>query len=306
MALHELRSVTIGVPDPSVMVPFYVAFGLTAHDDGGLSTIDGGRQLFFEPAPTRRLVEYVVGVDTDDDLARVRSRLVDAGHAPHDDDGRLSAVEPITGVRVVLTIAPRRERATIAAAIYNGPGRTERVGQRSPAVLRTDVVRPRRLGHAVLTTTDFAATSQFFTDLLGFAISDYIGDVGIFLRCSSDHHNLLLLAAPAVYLHHTAWEVDDIDDIGRGAQAMLDGHPERHIWGLGRHHAGSNFFWYLRDPAGNFCEYYADLDTIPEAADWTPEAHPGQLGLYNWGPVPPPTFLHPDDLDRLVAAQHVG
>jgi hypothetical protein len=32
---------------------------------------------------------------------------------------------------------------------------------------------------------------------------------------------------------------------------MLTDHPERHIWGLGRHHAGSNFFWYHKDPAGN-------------------------------------------------------
>jgi hypothetical protein len=29
---------------------------------------------------------------------------------------------------------------------------------------------------------------------------------------------------------------------------MLEGHPERHVWGLGRHHIGSNFFWYLKDP----------------------------------------------------------
>ncbi len=153
----------------------------------------------------------------------------------------------------------------------------------------------------MLTTTDFQATSAFFTDLIGFKASDYIGDVGVFLRCSTDHHNLLILSAPAVYLHHTAWQVDDIDDIGRAASALLEGHPERHVWGLGRHHAGSNFFWYLRDPAGNYCEYYADLDEIPEDMDWLAESHAGSKGLYNWGPPPPPSFLEPDDLTELVA-----
>lgn len=126
-------------------------------------------------------------------------------------------------------------------------------------------------------------------------MSDRIGDVGVFLRCSTDHHNLLLLRARTVYVHHTAWEVADVDEVGRGASAMLAGHPERHVWGLGRHHAGANYFWYLVDPAGNYSEYYSDLDVIPEGAAWTPESHEGQRGLYNWGPPPPPTFLAPVD-----------
>ena len=47
---------------------------------------------------------------------------------------------------------------------------------------------------------------------------------------------------------------------------MLAADPDRHVWGLGRHHIGSNFFWYLKDPAGNFTEYYADLDCIVDDA----------------------------------------
>src|SRR5438270_12224683 len=66
------------------------------------------------------------------------------------------------------------------------------------------------------------------------------------MRCSTDHHNVLVLQAPVAFLHHTSWQVDHIDEVGRGASAMLQDHPERHIWGLGRHHAGSNFFWYLK------------------------------------------------------------
>jgi catechol 2,3-dioxygenase-like lactoylglutathione lyase family enzyme len=304
MALHQLRSVTIGVPDPAPVADYYVDFGL---ERNGLafSTLDGGRQLYLEPRPTRRLVEIAVGVDDSDDLSRVQRNLVAAGHHADIADGRLVAVEPSTGVRAVLEVAPRLVQPPQSAVVYNGPGRIERSDARAPGVLRTGRVRPRKLGHAVLTTTNFAATKSFFSDLIGFKTSDYIGEVGVFLRCSTDHHNLLVLAAPATYLHHTAWQVDDIDEVGRGAAAMLETDPARHIWGLGRHHAGSNFFWYLRDPAGNYSEYYADLDNIAEDAAWTPESHAGHLGLYNWGPPPPPSFLHPEDLAELMMGEPV-
>ena len=112
------------------------------------------------------------------------------------------------------------------------------------------------------------------------------------------------MAAPVAFLYHTSWQVDDIDDIGRGATAMVEDHPERHVWGLGRHHAGSNFFWYLKDPAGNFSEYYSDMDCIPEDESWRPEVWDGAKGLFNWGPPPPPSFLHPDDLAELMTGQH--
>src|SRR5438132_236850 len=74
--------------------------------------------------------------------------------------------------------------------------------------------------------------------------------------------------------------------------------------GLGRHHIGSNFFWYLRDPAGNFSEYYSDLDCIISDALWKPSVVEGARGLYNWGPPPPPSFIQPDDLAELMTASH--
>ena len=61
---------------------------------------------------------------------------------------------------------------------------------------------------------------------------------------------------------------------------------------LGRHHVGSSFSWYLRDPAGNFSEYYSDLDCIVDDALWTPRtwegARPVQLGPATTAVVPGP------------------
>ena len=218
MALHQLTSFTLGVPNPAETAAYYREFGLTDEGDGWLATRDGGRQLRLVATPARRLLELRIGVDDADDLARAASRL-------------------------------------------------------------------RVLG-------------------IGFRPSDYVKDLGAFLRCSTDHHNVLVLRAPVVFPHHSSWQVNDVDEIGRGAHALLAGHPERHVWGLGRHHAGSNFFYYFKDPSGTFSEYYSDMDCVPEDQVWTPETFEGARGLFSWGPPPPPSFLHPDDLAGLMAGSH--
>ncbi len=216
----------------------------------------------------------------------------------------LETAEPVTGTRVILDVAPRIRQKPAAAEVYNGPGRPERPDRRAPGFFRPGPVRPRKLGHAVLGSTDHARSTSFFTDGLGFKISDRIAGVGAFMRCSTDHHNVLVLAAPVNFLHHTSWQVDDVDEVGRGAFAMLEGRPERHVWGLGRHYAGSNFFWYLKDPAGNFSEYYSDMDCIVDDQLWTPEDLEGARGLFAWGPPPPPSFLHPEDLAAMMTGAH--
>ncbi len=76
----------------------------------------------------------------------------------------------------------------------------------------------------------------------------------------------------------------------------------RDIWGLGRHFLGSNLFWYFRDPAGNFAEYYADLDQIPDDAEWDARDWAPDKALYAWGPPVPKAFVHPSDVEEIAAA----
>jgi catechol 2,3-dioxygenase-like lactoylglutathione lyase family enzyme len=306
MPLHGLTSVTIGVPNVEQTAAYYRDFGLRPDEAGWFQTVDGGRQLRLVPSRTRRLVELCVGADDPDDLARIAGGLARIGVAAEHDAAELRCREPATRTQVVVRVASRLVQPELPATRYNGPGRVERSGERAPGVLRGGPVRPRKLGHAVIGTTDFAATTAFFVDGLGFRVSDLIKDAGAFLRCSTDHHNVLVLAAPVGFLHHTSWQVEDVDEVGRGASAMLAGHPDRHVWGLGRHHAGSNFFWYLKDPAGNFAEYYSDMDCVLDDQLWTPETLEGAKGLFNWGPPPPPSFLAPEDLADLMTASHAS
>lgn len=303
MPLHRLNSLVIGVPNVEETRAYYTDFGL-GRDEDWLTTRDGGRQLKVEDAPTRRLIEVNVGVDDADDLDRIQRQLSALDLTVKREDDALVTEEPIAGFRAVVRIADRVEQPAEPATVYNGPGRIERAGSRAPGVLRETPVQPRKLGHVVIGSTDHDATRRFFTEGLGFKTSDYIKDHGAFLRCSTDHHNVLVLGAPVNFLHHTSWQVEDIDEVGRGAFAMLEDHPERHVWGLGRHHAGSNFFWYLKDPAGNFSEYYSDMDSIIDDQLWTPEVLEGAKGLFNWGPPPPRSFLHPEDLAALMTGAH--
>ena len=210
MSLHSLLSVTIGVPNVGETAAYYADFGLTPADDGWFSTADAGRQLRLLPSPVRRLLELRVGADDADDLARATAGLAALGVPSEQNGTSLSTSEPVTGTRVVLDVAPRTRQGAIPATPYNGPGRLDRPDTRAPGFTRPDRVRPRKLGHAVLGSTDYAASTAFFTEGLGFKVSDRIKGVGAFMRCSTDHHNVLVLAAPVSFLHHTSWQVDDV------------------------------------------------------------------------------------------------
>lgn len=307
MGLHRLTDITIGVPNVEETAGYYREFGLTPSGEGNgprFATVDGGDQLHIRHSPRRRLLTLGVGVDDPDDLERIKASLNRLEVDARREGDALRAADPVTGLEVVVSIAPRLQQKPTPAPPYNTPGAVTRPDGRAPGIERQEPVRPRKLGHVVFGSADQAATQRFFTEGLGFKVSDEAPGLASFMRCSTDHHNVLVQQAPVNFLHHTSWEVDDVDEVGRGATAMLEGHPERHTWGLGRHYIGSNFFWYLRDPAGNFSEYYSDLDCIVDDQLWKPGVVAGEKSLYAWGPPPPPSFLKPEDLAELMTDSH--
>ena len=304
MPLHRVNQVVIGVPDVGKTSEFYRDFNLSETEPGVFATADGGEQLRLKHSPVRRLLELAIGADNPDDVDRVASQVTALGVAVNRTEDGIAATDPGTGVRVRVEVAPRIQQDTVAATPYNGPGRTDRLGRAPKLQTGAPKATPRKLGHVVIGTTNLEPSQKFFMEGIGFKLSDQIGHNAYFLRCSEDHHNLLLQKAPVQFLHHTSWQVEDVDEIGLGAQHLLSKDPARHVWGFGRHYVGSNFFWYFRDPAGNFAEYYADMDCIPDGQMWEPQVWDGMHSLYSWGPPPPPSFLRPDDLTELMAGLH--
>lgn len=308
MSLHGLAEITLGVPNIEATKQFYREFGLTesstADAAGVFATSDGGDQLRIVEQPYRRLVEFAVAADDADDVERIRRAAqaygVDITDHP---DGSISMIEPIVGIRAKVSI---RERIVQAEPYQwkamNSPGNPARSGTRAPAIFEQGAAQPRKLGHVLYTSPDFGASMRFLTDVLGFKVSDTSAGMIAFLRCGTDHHNVGLINAPVPFFHHSSWQVNDVDEIGRGAQNLLAVDPTRDIWGLGRHFLGSNLFWYFRDPAGNFAEYYADLDQIPDDAEWDARDWAPDKALYAWGPPVPKAFVQPSDVDEIVAA----
>jgi catechol-2,3-dioxygenase len=300
MPLHRLTSIVLAVPDLAATRAFYKDFGLDHVGDDRFSSVDGGEQLRLVEAPRRRLVDLGVGADDPDDLDRIEAGLGDKGFEWIRHPESIVVRDAATEVTVTVEIADRLTQTEFTAPEMNGPAHIARANDRADGAFRKGPVRPRRLGHVVLGSTDTNLTYRLFVDALGFKITDEVRGGNRFLRCSTDHHNLLIQAAPVAFLHHTSWEVDDIDDVGRGGSHMVEQDPERHVWGLGRHNIGSNFFWYLRDPAGNFAEYYSDLDVIVEDEIWDPRVFdPGTDGNIAWGPRHPRGFYRPPTEEEL-------
>ncbi len=156
----------------------------------------------------------------------------------------------------------------------------------------------------VLGSPDPLGAAKFFLEGIGFRLSDQVAGLLTFMRCSSDHHNLLVQPSPVPYLNHYAFEYDDIDAVGVAARRYLDRHEDRHVVGLGRHVVGSNVFWYLNDPCGTMVEFFSDMDDIPDDDAWQPRTD-WELGHFSsWGPKEPPHhFAFPPDLEAIGRAQ---
>lgn len=161
-----------------------------------------------------------------------------------------------------------------------------------PLEAGNDPLAPLRIGHVVFWTKNQQQTENFYR-LLGFQITDRTHIGMSFLRCNTDHHTLALVKSDhgKTGLQHIAFDVGSIDNVMKNFGRLRDLNVEC-VWGVGRHGPGNNIFSYYSDPAGNFVEYYGEMDLYPldnvgEPHIWGPE-HKGDV----WGVagIPPQAF----------------
>lgn len=148
---------------------------------------------------------------------------------------------------------------------------------------------PRKVSHVVLNSPDMDGLQAFFTDVLGFRVSDYSADMMVFLRCSSDHHSIALVRAQYPSVNHVAFEMPNLDSFMRGIGRMKQ-KGQVPSWGPGRHGPGNNPFAYFVSPSGYVIEFTSELQQIDEATHeaqvWSrtdPEA------MDQWMTAGPPT-----------------
>ena len=160
------------------------------------------------------------------------------------------------------------------------------------AVRRWDGV-PVKISHIVLHSPDHQALTRWFQDVLGFRLSDWLGDFMSFLRCNSAHHRIAILPGPPC-LNHVAYDMEGVDGMMRGIHRLKQKGVEIG-WGPGRHTAGNNTFSYFVTPGGFVVEYTAELEEVDDAT-WQHQVHtPAPLVMDQWGigTGGPQTLPHP-------------
>lgn len=152
---------------------------------------------------------------------------------------------------------------------------------------------PVKISHIVLHSPDHQAAVKFFTDVLGFKVSDWLGDFMCFLRCNEAHHRLAILPGPPC-LNHVAYDMLSVDDMMRGISRLRKRGTDLR-WGPGRHTAGNNTFSYFCTPAGFAVEYTSELEEV-DFESHQPKVHePAPMVMDQWGigEGGPQTMPHP-------------
>jgi catechol 2,3-dioxygenase-like lactoylglutathione lyase family enzyme len=156
------------------------------------------------------------------------------------------------------------------------------------------VGHPRKLGHVNFLTGRIQEQKDFYIDVLGMKLTDWLGDGGVWLYINSDHHVMALVNKGYSHFHHLALDTVDIGQM----RDMLD-HLGRHGrwlgWGPTRHGVGGNIASYVRiteEPC--FVELYCDMEQLQ--ADHEPRVWPDDRYSSNtWGPLPPRSYFRFDE-----------
>jgi 2,3-dihydroxybiphenyl 1,2-dioxygenase len=111
------------------------------------------------------------------------------------------------------------------------------------------------LGHAVLTIASLDAVMPFYTELLGFRLSDYILAPfrAFFFHINKRHHSLALIETGNNGMHHLMVEFFSLDDVGQGYDVALT-QPERIGVTLGRHTNDYMTSFYAKTPSSFMVE----------------------------------------------------
>ena len=139
-----------------------------------------------------------------------------------------------------------------------------------------------RIGHVHLKVADLDRALRFYRDVLGFELTQRLGNQAAFLSAGGYHHHIALntweseggSAPPPGHtgLYHLAILYPTRRDLARALRRLLDAGVS--LDGAADH--GVSEALYLRDPDGNGVELYRDRPR----EEW-PRNPAGELGMYS-------------------------
>ncbi len=145
----------------------------------------------------------------------------------------------------------------------------ENVAERADVLPETTPVKVKKVGHVVFRVSNVEQTTKFWTDIMGFRISDRNEKGMVFLRNASDHHTIGLAAAAEAGelpkknrpgFDHCALEVGSISELFEIRDFLRAKNIP--ITFEGRKGPGCNTGIEFLDPNGYTIELYAAMDQI--------------------------------------------
>ncbi|GCE25965.1 hypothetical protein KDA_14490 [Dictyobacter alpinus] len=212
-------------------------------------------------------------VDSDAELAALAARLKMAG--------------------VDLTLEPRDGDSELGDTLWlsDPEGNRIEIAARADTLLtsthgRGVAWRPQGLQHISLYTSHLESMVEFYTEALGFDISDWLLRERAWLRCNQNHHTLMLIQGkPGI--EHIGFSVADGNELLRWADQLSQLQIPL-VWGPGRHGASGDLFIRFVDTDGIHVELstgmqqYYDRDVTTPPRLW----HTRATALNVWGILP--------------------
>lgn len=295
----EIRYVGYAVPDLEAERAFYAdqwKLVEAGEKDGMVHfAADGGEEAYvvrLRAAADKRIDVIALAADSRADVDALHDRVAASGAriicAPHD-------LDTLGGGYGFRSFSPDGLPFEISSD----------VARRAPRAIAQWEGVPQRISHIVLHSPNHQALVQWFCDVLGFKVSDWLGDFMCFLRCNGAHHRLAILPGPPC-LNHVAYDMPSVDDMMVGINRLRQKGTDIR-WGPGRHTAGNNTFSYFTTPAGFAVEYTSELEEV-DFEGHQPQVHvPGPKVMDQWGigTGGPQTMPHPETDKGLFQAAEI-
>ncbi len=130
---------------------------------------------------------------------------------------------------------------------------------------------PGRLQHVVVASAQPVEMGDFYQNVVGMRLSDYVLEeddslMASFLRSDAEHHSFAVFKGDMAVLDHFSMETNDWNDVRDWADHFAT-FETRIFWGPGRHGVGNNLFFMVQDPDGNKVEISNELDVLKDDAE---------------------------------------
>jgi catechol 2,3-dioxygenase-like lactoylglutathione lyase family enzyme len=141
--------------------------------------------------------------------------------------------------------------------------------QSSSSAVNTDPLPAAASQHFALRTQQVENMKRFYTEALGFTLSDVVKDdeghlKACFVRGNEMHHTLALFGAPVSCFDHQSFETPSWLELKDWADHMGKLRIEI-VWGVGRHGPGNDVFFMVRDPDGNLAEISSEIEICKDS-----------------------------------------